>query len=103
MLLIFAIVAPIAAGILQMAISRSREYQADRTAAQLINDGEPLARALEKLHGYSQRIPSRCPRRRPATTSSTRWPVAGPTSPTVSTHPQAEDRIRRLRAREWAQ
>jgi Zn-dependent protease with chaperone function len=33
-------------------ISRSREYEADRTAARLISDGEPLASALEELHGY---------------------------------------------------
>ncbi len=103
-LLIFAIVAPIAAGILQMAISRSREYQADRTAAQLINDGEPLARALEKLHGYSQRIPSEV-----SQTQASHYiinPLAGRRanfSNLFSTHPQAEDRIRRLRAREWAQ
>ena len=56
LLLIF--LAPIAAMLLQMAISRSREYQADRTAARMIGDGEPLARALEKLDVASKTVPS---------------------------------------------
>ncbi|MEM9615686.1 MAG: zinc metalloprotease HtpX [Actinomycetota bacterium] len=101
-LLAFAIFAPVAAGILQMAISRSREYQADRTAARMINDGEPLARALEKLHGYSQRVPSQV-----AQTQASHYivnPLAGRRaqfSNLFSTHPQAEDRIERLRSGEW--
>ena len=54
----FAIMAPIAAMLIQAAISRTREYKADATAARLIGDGEPLARALEKLEIASGRIPS---------------------------------------------
>lgn len=101
-MLAFAIFAPMAAGVLQMAISRSREYQADRTAARLINDGEPLARALEKLHGYSQRVPSQIPQ-----TQASHYiinPLAGRKaqfSNMFSTHPQAEERIKRLRSGEW--
>ena len=56
--LLLIIVAPIAAALIQMAISRSREYQADRTAARMIGDGEPLAAALEKLDMASRSIPS---------------------------------------------
>ena len=56
LLLIF--LAPIAAMLLRMAISRSREYQADRTAARLIGDGEPLAQALGKLDRTSKTVPS---------------------------------------------
>ena len=56
-LLLAAIVAPIAAGLLQMALSRSREFEADRTGADLIGTGEPLARALEKLEAYSKQVP----------------------------------------------
>src|SRR5688572_3403250 len=52
-----ALLAPIAAGLLQMALSRSREFEADRTGAELTGDGEPLARALEKLEAYAQRVP----------------------------------------------
>ena len=40
-----------------MALSRSREYEADASGAHLIGDGEPLARALEKIEAYAKRIP----------------------------------------------
>jgi heat shock protein HtpX len=52
-----ALLAPIAAGLLQMALSRSREFEADRTGSELLGTGEPLARALEKLEVYAQRVP----------------------------------------------
>lgn len=55
--LAFAILAPIAAAIIQAAISRSREFQADESAAKLIGSGEPLARALEKLERGAHAIP----------------------------------------------
>src|SRR5579859_1153275 len=56
-LLALVILAPIAAGLLQMALSRSREYEADRSGARLIGDGEPLARALTKLETAAKQIP----------------------------------------------
>ncbi len=56
-LLVAALVAPMAAGLLQMAISRNREFEADRTGAELIGTGEPLARALEKLEATAARVP----------------------------------------------
>lgn len=56
-LLIAAMVAPLAAGLLQMALSRNREFEADRTGAALIGTGEPLARALEKLEATAGRVP----------------------------------------------
>lgn len=100
--LAFALLAPIAASLIQMAISRSREYQADRTAARLIGDGEPLARALEKLHGYSVRVPSHV---QPAQASHYIInPLAGRQmsfSKMFSTHPPAEERVRLLRSGEW--
>lgn len=85
-----------------MAISRSREYEADRTAARLIGDGEPLARALEKLNGFSHQVPSHI---EPAQASnyivnplfSQRRSFAN----LFTTHPAAEERIRRLRSGEW--
>ena len=54
----FAILAPIAALMIQAAISRRREFHADASAARLIGDGEPLAQALEKLEYAAARIPS---------------------------------------------
>ncbi len=55
--LALVLLAPIAAMLLQMALSRSREYEADRTGAHLIGDGEPLARALLKIDQYAHRVP----------------------------------------------
>ena len=55
--LLLALLAPMAAGLLQMALSRSREFEADRSGARLIGDGEPLARALLKLEQAARQIP----------------------------------------------
>jgi heat shock protein HtpX len=52
-----ALLAPIAAGLLQASLSRSREFQADASGAQLLHDGEPLARALEKIEAYVKQRP----------------------------------------------
>ncbi len=51
------ILAPIAAALLQMSLSRSREFEADRSGAELLGTGEPLARALEKIDAYAQADP----------------------------------------------
>ena len=51
------ILAPIAAALLQMSLSRSREYEADRSGAELLGTGEPLARALEKIDAYAKQMP----------------------------------------------
>ena len=56
-ILAMAILAPIAAMMLQAALTRSREYEADHSGAKLIGDGEPLARALEKIEAYAARVP----------------------------------------------
>src|SRR5947207_9995962 len=55
--LAMVILAPIAAVMLQMALSRSREYEADHSGAELLGNGEPLARALEKIEGYAKQVP----------------------------------------------
>ena len=55
------ILAPLAAGLIQMAISRKREYNADSFGAELAGDPMYLAVALEKLHNFSRRIPMRVP------------------------------------------
>ena len=52
------ILAPLAALLLQTALSRSREFEADRTGAELIGTGAPLASAHQKLDAYAQRIPA---------------------------------------------
>jgi heat shock protein HtpX len=56
-LLATAMIAPIAASMIQMAISRSREFEADRTGAEILGTGAPLASALEKLEAYAGRVP----------------------------------------------
>jgi heat shock protein HtpX len=102
-ILLLAILAPIAAAVLQMALSRSREYEADRSGARLLHDGEPLARALAKLERGVAAIPMDVT---PAQAS--KYIVNPLTGRQVqfanlfSTHPPLEDRIARLRAREWA-
>jgi heat shock protein HtpX len=96
------ILAPLAASIIQMALSRSREYEADRTGARLIGDGEPLARALAKLEQGAKAIPMSI---NPAQASMF---IVNPfTGRRVqfanlfSTHPPIDDRIARLRQGEW--
>jgi heat shock protein HtpX len=98
--LLFAwILAPIAAAMIQMAVSRSREYQADESGAYLSHDPEALASALEKLDAYSKRIPA------PATVGPAEAhlfivnPLAGRRvqfGNLFSTHPPTEARIARL-------
>ncbi len=55
--LVAALVAPFAALLLQLALSRSREFEADRTGAELLGDGRPLASALAKIERAAQRVP----------------------------------------------
>jgi heat shock protein HtpX len=94
----------LAAVVLQLALSRSREYEADRSGARLIGDGEPLARALAKLESGAQQIPMPQARREMAPLYIVS-PLAGMRisfKSLFSDHPPTEDRIRRLRSREWA-
>lgn len=97
-LLVTAIVAPIAAMIIQMAVSRSREYAADATGAAFAGNPYGLARALEKLDGYSRRIPL------DAGPASSHLFIVTPFSAKglmnlFSTHPPIEERVRRLLGR----
>jgi heat shock protein HtpX len=55
--LLLAVLAPVAAFVIQMSISRSREYEADHSGAELLGTGEPLARALEKIEAYAKQVP----------------------------------------------
>jgi heat shock protein HtpX len=97
------ILAPLAAGLLQMALSRSREYEADRSAARMLGTGEPLGPGAREArpwnsHGALQRGPG--PGRR-----LHRQPVQRAAkvqfSKLFTTHPPMEDRIARLRGGEW--
>jgi heat shock protein HtpX len=97
-MLALIILAPIAAMLLQMALSRSREYEADRSGAELIHDGEPLARALEKLDAYAKRIPADVPPEmaqayivNPLTGRKVQF------ANLFTTHPPMEERVARLR------
>jgi heat shock protein HtpX len=95
-LLFMAILAPIAATLIQLAISRSREYFADSTGAAIAGAPQGLARALEKLHYASQRLPMDA---NPATAHLFIVnPLTGGSLVNLfSTHPPIEERIRRLR------
>jgi heat shock protein HtpX len=101
-LLALAFLAPLAAGLLQMAISRSREFEADRSGARLIGDGEPLARALQKLEVGARQIPMDID---PAHASAFIVnPLSGRKMSFANlwrTHPTTEDRVARLRGGEW--
>ena len=97
-LLILSILAPLAAMLLQMALSRSREFEADRTGAHTLGTGEPLARALEKMQTAAQKIPMDV---NPAqATAYIVNPLSGRKvnfARLFSTHPPTEERIARLR------
>ena len=95
-LIFMSIIAPIAAMLIQMAISRSREYLADATGADFAGNPEGLARALEKLGTYSSRVPMNA---NPATAHMF---ISNPLSgrgvmSLFSTHPPMQERIARLR------
>jgi heat shock protein HtpX len=99
-LLVMVIVAPIAAMIVQLAISRQNEYQADATAARMTRDPGGLASALQHIEGYAHRIPMDV---NPAAAQlAIINPLAGRRGLALaglfSTHPSTEDRIARLRA-----
>ncbi len=96
--LVAAIVAPIAAMLIQMAISRSREYLADETGAAISHNPEYLARALEKLSLASQRIPMHDVKPSTAHLFMVN-PLSGRALANLfSTHPPIEERVRRLRS-----
>lgn len=95
--LLLAFVAPVAASLIQFAISRSREYLADDTGARLAGNPLYLASALEKLNGYSQRVPMQHGNQATAHMFIVN-PFAGANMAKLfSTHPPIEERVSRLR------
>jgi heat shock protein HtpX len=97
-MILLAILAPIAAALVQMAVSRSREFQADATGAQVAGRSWGLAKALEKLQMANQAMPMA-----DATPATAHLFIVNPLSGETlmrlfSTHPPLEERIARLRA-----
>jgi heat shock protein HtpX len=95
--LLMLILAPIAAMLIQLAVSRSREYQADESGAHYTGNPYALASALAKLDAYSKRVPL------PATPGTAHLfivqPFLGSLGNLFSTHPPIAKRIERLTGR----
>jgi heat shock protein HtpX len=98
--LLVMLLAPLAASLIQMAISRSREFEADRGGAEISGDPRALASALEKIHAYARGIPMAAAERHPETAQMM---IMNPLSGgglrgLFSTHPATEERVQRLLA-----
>ena len=94
------ILAPMAAMLIQMAISRAREFEADKGGAEISRDPKALAAALQKIHSYAHQIPMDAAEQHPETAQMM---IINPLSGAglqglFSTHPQTEERIARLMA-----
>jgi heat shock protein HtpX len=96
--LLLTILAPVSAFVIQMSISRSREYEADHSGAELLGTGEPLARALEKIEAYAKQVPMDVPPAQatayivnPLTGRKVEW------GNLFTTHPPTAERVARLR------
>jgi heat shock protein HtpX len=97
-MLLLLILGPLAAGLVQMAISRTREYEADRAGAKISGAPLSLASALQKIAAIAHRIPNRAAERNPA---SAHLFIVNPLSGArmdslFSTHPNVENRVARL-------
>lgn len=92
--------APLAASLIQMAISRAREFEADRMGADISRDPKSLASALQKIHHYAHQIPNETAEAHPETGQMMIInPLSGGSLRGLfSTHPQTEDRIAKLMA-----
>jgi heat shock protein HtpX len=94
------VLAPIAAMLIQMAISRAREFEADKAGAEICRDPKALASALEKISGSAKRIPNAVAEEHPETGQMM---IINPLSGgglrgLFSTHPQTEERVAKLNA-----
>jgi heat shock protein HtpX len=95
--LLMVILAPIAALLLQLGISRQREYQADASGVQMIGHANGLISALEKLGAYNKKIPMNIPQSTSALCIVQPLSAGGVLSGLFSTHPPLSDRIAELR------
>ena len=98
--ILVAILAPIAATLIQFAISRAREFEADRGGAEICGDPEALASALKRIEAYAKGIPMQAAEEHPATAQMM---IINPLSAEglqglFSTHPKTQDRVDRLMA-----
>jgi heat shock protein HtpX len=96
-LILMSILAPLAAMLIQMAVSRSREYLADETGARLAGNPRSLASALEKLANASKRMPMQDAKPATAHMFTVNPLSGGGLASWFSTHPPTEERVRRLR------
>jgi heat shock protein HtpX len=96
--ILVAILAPLAASLIQMAISRAREYEADRGGAEICGDPEALASALDKIHRYASGQQFNAVEHHPETAQMMIMnPLSGGgISGLFSTHPPTDDRVSRL-------
>ncbi|HAP77151.1 MAG TPA: protease HtpX [Acidimicrobiaceae bacterium] len=102
-MLLMSLLAPIAASLIQMAVSRSREFEADRGAAELLGSGHSLADALERIETLAARRPMMvAPAQAQAYIHNPLNELRGGRNSSMarlfSTHPATDERIRRLRA-----
>ena len=98
--ILIMILAPLAAMLIQMAISRAREFEADKGGAEISGDPQALAAALEKIHNYAHQIPLDTAEQHPETAQMM---IINPLSAggirgLFSTHPPMEERVARLLA-----
>jgi heat shock protein HtpX len=98
--LLVMMLAPLAAGLIQMAISRAREFEADRGGAEISGDPQALASALQKIHRIAQGVPLEAAERHPETAQMMIMnPLsAGGLRGLFSTHPSTEERVAKLMA-----
>ena len=96
--ILIALLAPLAASLIQMAISRAREYEADRGGAEICGDPSALASALDKIHRYATGAYFEAAQAHPETAQMMIMnPLSGDGIKSLfSTHPPTEERIRRL-------
>lgn len=92
------LLAPLAASLIQMAISRSREFEADRGGAEISRDPKALATALEKIHNYAHQITNETAEAHPETGQMMIInPLSGQSFDSLfSTHPRTEERVAKL-------
>jgi heat shock protein HtpX len=98
--LLLLLVAPIAASLIQFGISRSREFEADKSGAALSGDPEALAQALLKLDAGAQALPAQVEPAMASLFIVNPFGAVRSVARLFSTHPSTEERVRRLRAME---